>query len=192
MAHKFDPDRMEVLHSDERKRIFPADTAIEILGCGEGDTVADIGCGTGYLTIPVARSVGVSGLVYAFDTSERMLGVLEKRAGNEELMNIRTVLSEEYKLPVEKASCRRAVMSSVFHEVDDRVLFARTAFDILAPGGSLTVFEMIPGVVGVGPPEHHRVSSEEVAADMAAAGYAITDGGNMNEFFYYVTGRKQQ
>ena len=114
MAHKFDPDHFEVLHTEERKRIFPADAAVEILDCKPGDVVADIGCGTGYLTIPIAGCIGGTGTVYAFDTSDRMLNVLQRRAEDLGITNIKTAVSEEYRLPVDSGKCDRAVMSSVF------------------------------------------------------------------------------
>lgn len=190
MAHKFDPEHLEVLHTEERKRIFPAEKAVELSGCSTGDIVVDIGCGSGYLTIPAAQAVGSSGMVYGIDTSERMLEVLNRQISKLGISNIKTLISDEYKLPLEDGICSRAVMSSVFHEVDDRILFARAALDVLVSGGTLTIFEMIPGVVGIGPPEHHRVSSETVASDLEKAGYTIADSGNMNGFFYYVTGRK--
>ncbi len=46
----------------------------------EGDTAIDIGCGTGYFTIPLAGMVGKNGKVIAVDLQERMLKGMEKRA----------------------------------------------------------------------------------------------------------------
>jgi predicted methyltransferase len=44
--------------------------AIETLNLRPGDTVADVGCGDGFYTIPLARFLGPSGMVYAEDISD--------------------------------------------------------------------------------------------------------------------------
>lgn len=191
MAHKFDPQNKKKLDNEERKKIFPAEAAVGIFGCESGEYVADIGCGTGYLTIPAAKVVGPYGMVYGYDTSERMLEGLRERTGKLGLENIKLFLSEEYSLPLPHKECSRALMSSVFHEVDDRVRFAKAAAEILIPEGVLTILEMKPGVDGPGPPDHHRIASGIVEADLEKAGFEIIDSGDMNEYFYYVKGRKR-
>ena len=55
----------------------------------ENDTVLDIGCGEGTITIPLARKVKK---VIGLDSSEKMLEYLKKRADNENVDNIETIL----------------------------------------------------------------------------------------------------
>ncbi len=190
MAHKFDPDHMGVLDMEERKKIFPPEGALAAAGLKEGDVLADIGCGTGYLSIPAARLVGEQGRVYGFDTSEKMLDELKRRVREEGLSNVVPVLSGEYEMPLDGSLCSHAVVSSVFHEVDDRPRFARAVGRILAPGGRLLVFEMKPGAAGVGPPEHHRISPERVEGDLEAAGFTVTKSADLTGHFYYVIAEK--
>jgi SAM-dependent methyltransferase len=65
-----------------------AETVVGLVKPSAGDRVLDVGCGPGTLAIPLARLVGS---VTALDTSEGMLGVLKRRAGEEGLGNIRCV-----------------------------------------------------------------------------------------------------
>jgi ubiquinone/menaquinone biosynthesis C-methylase UbiE len=190
MAHKFDPDHMESLDRVDRKDIFSAEAALKIVGCITEDIVADIGCGTGYLSIPAAKIVGSAGRVYGFDTSDRMVGHLQQRADREGLKNLTVMQSLEYEFPIAEAFFDIAIMSSVFHEVDDRVRFAKAAAAILKTGGRLVIFEMKPGAAASGPPEHHRVPVEAAKRDLLEAGFEIAASAELNEYYYYVTGVK--
>lgn len=55
-----------------------------------GQVVADLGCGTGYYTLPLAERVGPEGRVYAVDLSEKAIRELEKKAGERGYRNIET------------------------------------------------------------------------------------------------------
>ena len=55
----------------------------------ENDTVLDVGCGEGSVTIPIAKRVKK---VIGLDSSPKMLEYLEKRAGDNNIDNIETVL----------------------------------------------------------------------------------------------------
>jgi ubiquinone/menaquinone biosynthesis C-methylase UbiE len=190
MANKFDPENMAKLESEEREQFFSAGEILVRMDVKEGDIIADIGCGIGYLSLPAAQVVGESGHIYALDTSDRMLEELKNRIEREGVSNVTALLSSEYEFPLEPASCTHVVMSMVFHEVDDRVRFAKAAAPVLKPGGKLVVFEMIPGAGGLGPPEHHRISMEEVISAFEEAGFSVVSKAEMNEFIYYVIGRE--
>ena len=46
----------------------------------KGQVVADLGCGSGYYTLPLAELVGSEGKVYAVDLGKQCIRALEKRA----------------------------------------------------------------------------------------------------------------
>jgi ubiquinone/menaquinone biosynthesis C-methylase UbiE len=77
--HKFDPRKRDFL--DDPKRLFfeNPDLILSETSVRPGQVVADIGCGTGFFTIPLARYVGETGKVYALDTSPTMIKDLRKR-----------------------------------------------------------------------------------------------------------------
>ena len=54
----------------------------------EGQVVADLGCGPGYYTLPLAVSVGPEGKVYAVDSDEKAIRALEKKANKRGYNNI--------------------------------------------------------------------------------------------------------
>ncbi len=52
-----------------------------------GQTVADIGCGRGYFTVPMAKMVGEDGRVIAIDLQTEMLAALKRRAARQSLQH---------------------------------------------------------------------------------------------------------
>lgn len=59
-----------------------------------GELVADIGAVSGYFTIPVAKAVGPTGVVWAIDAMQEMLDYLERRLESEQLDNVKLVKVE--------------------------------------------------------------------------------------------------
>ena len=51
----------------------------------DGNTALDVGAGMGYFAIPMAKMVGVNGLVIAVDIQEKMLSALKRRAERSDL-----------------------------------------------------------------------------------------------------------
>lgn len=62
----------------------------------ENDTVLDVGCGEGSVTIPIAKRVKK---VIGLDSSSKMLEYLKKRSGENNITNIETILK-----PIEEIS----------------------------------------------------------------------------------------
>ena len=73
------------------------DALFDKLILDENDTVLDVGCGEGSVTIPIAKRVKK---VIGLDSSPKMLEYLEKRAGDNDIDNIETRL-----MSIEDISC---------------------------------------------------------------------------------------
>src|SRR5262249_24308704 len=67
------------LERDERIEEEAPDTAIRALKIPKGASVADIGAGTGYMTMRLAAEVGPTGRVYANDLQPQMIEMLRRR-----------------------------------------------------------------------------------------------------------------
>jgi SAM-dependent methyltransferase len=59
-----------------------------------GESVLEIGCGTGALTLPLAEAVGEPGRVVAVDISDPMLGLARRRVEESGLRNITFLLGD--------------------------------------------------------------------------------------------------
>src|SRR5688572_20312103 len=100
----------------EREAEEDPDLAVRLLRIQRGATVADIGAGSGYMTVRLARAVGPMGKVYANDLQPGMLQLLEKTIAREKLANITPILGavDDPRLPAEAIDL--AIMVDVYHE----------------------------------------------------------------------------
>lgn len=72
----------------------PTRRAMDDAGFGSGDTVADLGCGPGFVTLELAQRVGRSGRVLGVDSSPRFVRFLEGRASQAGAPQVEPVLGD--------------------------------------------------------------------------------------------------
>ena len=107
----------------------------------EGQTVADLGCGPGYFTLPMAEMVGGSGRVIAVDLQPEMLEMLGKRAraaGLKSEIQLHQCGADAIGL---KEQVDFALAFYMVHELPDAAAFFREVRGLLKPGGRLLVVE---------------------------------------------------
>ncbi len=116
---------------------------IQHLALEPGMKVLDFGCGPGRLTIPVARQVGPTGQVTAFDLQPGMLQRVRAKAEAENLGNIQLVQGAAGQGKLERDRYDRALLVTVLGEIPDPKAVLAEIFDSLKPGGILSVTEVI-------------------------------------------------
>jgi SAM-dependent methyltransferase len=102
-----------------------------------GDTVADIGAGTGLLALDLARAVGESGTVIAIDPSPEMRAAAAARCSDRP--NVRIVDGAADRLPLEAGSVNRAISLQVFEYLTDIPAALAEVHRILRPEGRLVI-----------------------------------------------------
>src|SRR3954452_12647685 len=83
------------LERSEREIEELPETALDKIGIQPGMVVADVGAGSGYFTVRLAKRVGPKGRVYAVDVQPEMLSIIRNRIAKEKLTNVETVLGSE-------------------------------------------------------------------------------------------------
>jgi ubiquinone/menaquinone biosynthesis C-methylase UbiE len=178
---------MAKLDSPERKKILPPDIILEKLAVAKGETVVDIGAGTGYFAIPAATLAGPNGRVIAVDASREMAEELERRRAAAGLANLEVVRSLEYGLGVASGMADLVLMATVLHEVDDKPRFLGEARRVLKPGGRIGIVEWQAVETGRGPGLAERVAPAETGRLLKKAGFGSIALEDLNEFFYIAT-----
>lgn len=171
MAHKFDPQNIAKLDNPERGRWQSIDAFLKVLKPWAGMVYADIGCGPGYFTLPVAEYVGPGGKIYAIDTQPEMLEEIECRAQAKRLINVITVRSSEREIPLLPSCVDAACLANAFHELEAPVPSLREIKRILKPGGRLIVIDWKPIESPIGPPLSERVPLKMIYEALRAAGF---------------------
>jgi ubiquinone/menaquinone biosynthesis C-methylase UbiE len=104
----------------------------------------DVGCGPGRLTIPAAVRVGPEGQIVAVDIQPKMIRRLEDRIHSEGLTNTKIVLGGAGDGQIGHNGFDRALLVTVLGEIPDKEAALAEIFQLLKPGGVLSITEVIP------------------------------------------------
>ncbi len=159
-VHKFPVEMREKLDSPERKKLLNPEKALSSLGIKAGMTVADIGCGTGFFTLPLAHLVGEKGTVLAADISKEMLSDLREKIEKETIHNVKIILSQENKIPLKAKEVHYCFLSAMVHELENRDLFFRELRRLLKDKGKIGIIEWKKIPSPLGPPLEERMMKE--------------------------------
>jgi predicted methyltransferase len=169
----FPPEDLGILESPDRDEWQQPDRIMDALQIADGSRVADIGAGGGWFTVRLARRVGPNGVVFAQDVQREMIESIRRRAADQGLTNVETVLGEtdNPRLP---SGLDAVLMVDTYPQVSDpiRILgFVRAA---LKPGGLLGIVDFTKdGAGGPGPPLAERLEPEKVRRDAESAGFTF-------------------
>ncbi|SNQ62560.1 class I SAM-dependent methyltransferase [Candidatus Methanoperedens nitratireducens] len=180
MAHKFDVKRAEILDSPDRIQFLNPDSILDRIGLDREMILADLGCGTGFFTIPASLRVKK---VYALDVQQEMLDILQDKIKKQKIANIETILSEESSIPLPDGSVDVLLMANVFHELEDRSAILKEGKRILSSRGKLAIVDWKKIEMDFGPPVEERLAEEEVISVCKDSGFELavrSDAGPYN------------
>ncbi len=136
-------------------------------------SVADIGAGTGYFSVRLARALPRA-TIYAIDVEPDMVRYLNERAAREGLANLEASLGEPDD-PGIPAPVDLVLVVDTYHHMRDRTAYfeALVGQHQLAPGGRVAIVDFKPGDLPVGPPDAMKVPADRIIEEMQAAGYGL-------------------
>lgn len=152
------------------------------VGLKEGDTVVDVGAGSGFFSFAAASIVGPNGRVYAVDISKELTELVRERAEIGKFRNVEAVLSTASHIPVEDAVADVAILANVLHGVPPSTV--DESIRLLRPGGRLVNVDWKKETTEGGPPVHHRLSVKEATATLARRGLVPIDSFDLGPAHY--------
>ncbi len=192
MSHRIAHQRAETdefaerLMSKERREWQNPQRIIKRVGIERGMVVADLACGPGFFTIPIAEKVGREGEVYAVDSDDRML--------------------EHLRANLKKSRAARSVVKAINADVSntgipsqsvDVVLFANIVHDLSNPAALVREVRRICNnhslIVDIdwrkmrtehGPPFEIRLTKEESMRILSKNGLKVTRKIDAGPFHY--------
>jgi len=184
----FDPSQVHKLEAPERVSWLPPGEVLGWLELRQGMTVADIGTGTGYFAIPIARAVAPGGRVLAVDLQPELLAILRgKLAEPEAPANIVTLEGTASATGLADGSCDVALLANVWHELDDYAAALAELARILKPAGRIAVLDWRPDVEHPpGPPLAHRLPARAVQRFFEDYGKRVDAVRNVGRYSYLV------
>jgi ubiquinone/menaquinone biosynthesis C-methylase UbiE len=172
MRHRFDdPARFAASFDDPARDGWQMpERVIGALGLAPDASVADIGAGTGYFTVRLAKAVP-SGTVYAADIESSMLEYIRKRATNDGLKNVVTVVADT-KSPNLPKPVDVVIIVDTYHHIPDRVSYFRHLKTSLAPSARVAIIDFRKDAPE-GPPPQFRFEADQIISEMQQAGFRL-------------------
>jgi ubiquinone/menaquinone biosynthesis C-methylase UbiE len=183
---------IKTLDGPQRVAALRIDEVVAALKLQPGQTVADIGAGSGLFSAPLARAVGPKGRVYAVEIDAGFFPDIQKRAAAAGVDNVQTVAGKftDPALPVKTIDL--AFFHDVLHHVEDRAGYLKTLTAYLAPGGRVVVVDY---EAGVGPHQKQpelEVSRAQLSGWMSAAGLVeLQDIKLFQDKYFLVFGKRR-
>ncbi len=154
------------LDRPERDQEEDTPKLIEILDPRPGEVIADIGAGSGYFALPLARRVLPGGKVLAVDIQPEMLTLLGERVQSEGLDNVELILGQEQDPRLPAGSVDKILLVDVYHEFSHPFEMARAMAESLAPGGRIYFVEYRAEDPRVPIKPLHKMSEAQVRREM--------------------------
>ena len=142
-------------------------------------TVADIGCGPGFFTLPLAKYL-VTGKLFALDIDDEMLDACRQRIAEARLGNVEFMKCSEFEFPLENGSLDGAFMAFVVQQSPDKTRLLRAVRELLHPRGWCTVLEWYKKETESGPPVERRVDPPELQQLAEEAGFRHVQWRDLN------------
>jgi predicted methyltransferase len=116
----------------------------ELLELKPGMTIADIGAGSGEMTVLMATRLGPSGKVLATDINEDRLKEIRAAAAHDRLENVEVLEGAERDTNLQAACCDAILIRNVYHHFPDPGAMNRSLLASLKPGGRLAIIDFVP------------------------------------------------
>jgi SAM-dependent methyltransferase len=162
------------LDRSERDLEEDPDRAINVLKIEKGSAVADVGAGSGYMTIKLSKRVGPQGKVYANDIQPGMLDLLNKRLVKNKITNVTTVLGTQDDPKLPPGALDLILMVDVYHELSQPQVMLRQLRAALKPGGRLVLLEYRKEDPDVPIRPEHKMSVADAKLEVEAEGFTLT------------------
>ncbi|HEV2484595.1 MAG TPA: class I SAM-dependent methyltransferase [Terracidiphilus sp.] len=190
---RFPTSEAHRLDDPARKVWLPPAEVLGVLTLRSGDTVADLGAGTGYFSLPLAQAVGAEGKVYAVDAQAEMLAHLRQKLHERSVSNVELIHAEAESTALPEGCCSLVFLANVWHEFADRSAVLEESRRILKHRGRIAIIDWRPDVEReTGPPLDHRLDASNAVNLLRSTGFHQAANVNVGRYSWLVQGEKLQ
>lgn len=175
-----------MLEDPERDAYQKPHDVIMALDLKEGETLADIGAGSGYFAFRFAHHVGEKGRVYAVDINPDMILYMNRRIRDLQLRNVVTVLAPPDDPLLTDASIDRFFICETWHHIANQVQYLAEMKKMLKPGGQVIVIDFHKKELPLGPPAEMKIAREDLVRQMESNGFKLAKEHTFLPYQYFL------
>ena len=190
---RFNAAHAHRLDDPARRVSLPPAEVLGAMALHRGETIADVGAGTGYFSLPLAQAVGPQGKVYAVDAQEEMLSLLRQKLDEFTLSIVELIHAEADNTGLPASCCDLVFAANVWHEFDDHAAVLRESARALKPGGRIAILDWRTDVEPVaGPPLEHRLDLSHAVDALRCNGFQKVATANVGLYSWLVQGERKR
>ena len=163
----------EWLIRNEREREERCSVVLANLGVKRGMTVCDMGCGNGFYSLELAKLVGPEGDVLSVDIQPEMLHLLELRAEQSGVTNLRPIQGSVVDPGLPVGSVDLILCVDVYHEFSHPEQMLAAMRRALAPGGLLVLVEFRAEDERVPIKPEHKMGKVQIKKELLPNGFRL-------------------
>lgn len=161
------------LDRPEREREEQPQKVIAALHLTPGVNVGEVGAGTGFYALRIAKRIQPGGTYYANDLQPAMLTRLESKVAAQKVTNIKTIVGTQTDPRLPRGTLDYVLMVDVYHELSQPQIILRNIAAALKPGGKLVLIEFRKEDSNVPIRPEHEMTVKDVEAELSAEGYVL-------------------
>ncbi len=187
----FPPDKLFVL--EEPRDWQDTNEIMDRLNIKTGDIVADIGVGSGYFTIPLAKRVGNNGMVFAEDIQIEMINYVSKKVEGLEMKNVRVIFGKPDDPSLLDNFFNLVFLANTYHELEKPFSMLKNISKDLRYYGRLAVIDWDPSKKPpFGPLKEDKVPEHIVIKEVESVGFDLIEKHNFMPYHYFLVFKKKQ
>ena len=130
------------LEDPKREKEKQPDKVIAALGVKKGETIADVGAGTGLYSFRLANRVGIEGKVYAVEIEDELLSYIRDKMAMNKVANVIPVKSSDTGPNLPDTCCDKIIVTNSYYYFKDPVMFMKNVCKGLKPGGIVAIIDL--------------------------------------------------
>ncbi len=181
---------VRIFESPGREVYDKREAIMQATGVKAGQTVADIGAGTGLFTLIFAEEVGPNGRVYAVDISRSFIRNIERRALERGFGNVEGIVNDHRSVKLTGQTVDVAFISDTYHHFEYPREIVSSVHRALRPDGTLVVIDFRKQGVDGWVQGHVRATKSTVAEEIESLGFELVEDRDLMEKNYFLRFRK--